>query len=377
MSHSSHGRDSTSAMPDRVLHLVKGLGPGGAERLLVNQLQTTDGRFDYTVARIIPGKHHLVTDIEATGARSVVVGGGRLWPLGLRALLRRSRPDVVHVHSPVLAGVVRLLRATGQIDAKIVTTEHNRWPRHHPLTRTLNRLTARIDDARIAVSEDVRLSMSPAVGRSTTVIDHGVPIGSIRALAGRREEMRARLLGERAGVATVIGIVANFRPEKGYDTFLDAVRATIDSAPDLQFLVVGQGPGEEHFRHEVLRYDLGDRIEVLGYRDDATEVMTSFDVFTLTSRHEGKPVSLMEALALGIPSVCTKAGGIPEVIESGVNGILVDIDDADGLADAWIELATDGALRDRLGQAAWTSAARFDASEATRSIESVYRDLLA
>ena len=203
MSHSSHGRDSTSAVPDRVLHLVKGLGPGGAERLLVNQLQTTDGRFDYTVARIIPAKHHLVTDIEATGARSVVIGGGRLWPLGLRALLRRSRPDVVHVHSPVLAGVVRLLRATGQIDAKIVTTEHNRWPRHHLLTRTLNRLTARIDDARIAVSEDVRLSMSPAVGGSTTVIDHGVPIESIRALAGRREEMRARLLGERAGVAIV------------------------------------------------------------------------------------------------------------------------------------------------------------------------------
>jgi len=210
MSHSSHRSPATPGRPLQVLHLVKGLGPGGAERLLLNQLQSAGDDYEYTVGRLLSGKHHLVHDIEATGARTVVVGGGRFWPVGLRSLIRTTRPDVVHVHSPLIAGVVRILRLTHQIDASIVTTEHNRWPRHHWLTRALNRLTAPLDHARIAVSADVRSSMSSKIQPSTVVLDHGVPVDDIAALNKHRDEMRARLLGERADRTVVIGIVANF-----------------------------------------------------------------------------------------------------------------------------------------------------------------------
>ncbi len=360
----------------RVLHLVKGLGPGGAERLLVNQLQTSASNIDYTVARLIKGKHHLVGEIEATGATTAIIGGGRFWPLGLRALIRKTKPDVVHVHSPVLAGAVRVLRITRQIDTPVITTEHNRWPRHHWATRMLNKLTASVDARRIAVSIDVRDSMTPSIRATTTVIDHGVPLDAIQALSVHRNEMRARILGDEAQEKKVIGIVANFRPEKAYDVFLRAAEIAAQLDPNLRFLVVGQGPGEDAFREAVTSAELGGVIEVLGYRDDALMVMTSFDIFTLTSRHEGKPVSLMEAFALGIPAVCTRAGGIPEAISDGENGILVDIDDADGLARAWVMLATNDALHQRMAQAAMTSAVRFDASNATRSIESLYREVV-
>lgn len=378
MSHSSQPPDR--AMPDeaplRVLHLVKGLGPGGAERLLVNQLQTAGPRVEYEVARLIPGKHHLVGEIEATGASTVVIGGGRLWPLGLRSLIRRRRPDIVHVHSPVLAGVVRLLRSTKQIDCHIVTTEHNRWPRHHQLTRALNRATSSMDDARIAVSIDVRDSMSRPIRSTTTVLDYGVPVDAIRELGAHRPEMRARILGDRADSATVIGIVANFRPEKAYDTFLGAVEIAVLSNPDLVFVVVGQGPGEDAFHEAVSASGLEENVQVLGYREDAIMVMTMFDIFTLSSRHEGKPVSLMEAFALGIPPVCTRAGGIPEAIIDGQNGLLVEIDDPKGLAQAWLRLVGDHELREQIGHAASVSATGFDAAKATRSIESLYRDVL-
>jgi glycosyltransferase involved in cell wall biosynthesis len=378
MTHFTHSPDESAATAEtvRVLHLVKGLGPGGAERLLVNQLETGSPSIEYTVARNIWGKQHLVAEIESTGAETLVIGGGRFWPLGLRAMIRRRSPDIVHAHSPLLAGVVRLLRASGQIDAMVVTTEHNRWPRHHRLTRAFNRHTARFDDARIAVSIDVRESMTAPVRATTRVLDHGVPVEKIRGLLVQREEMRSRLLGDNLQ-RTIIGIVANFRAEKGYDTFLDAVRIATSQRSDIVFLVVGQGPGEAAFRQAVTTSGLDKYIDVLGYRDDALLVMTAFDIFTLTSRHEGKPVSLMEAFALGIPAVCTRAGGIPEVIADGKNGLLVEIDDAAGVASAWLELVKDDGRRAVMAQAISNSAARFDASTATRSIESLYRELMA
>ena len=380
MSHSTHPHSGTPNPPNpavlRVAHLVKGLGPGGAERLIVNQLETADPSIDYAVFRLIERKDHLVEAVAATGAQSVLVDGGRLWPIALRKRLSAFGPDVIHAHSPLLAIVARLLVTFTRLDAKVLTTEHNRWPRHHRLTRLANRATARFDTARIAVSEDVRSSMSPFLGDTTTVLDHGVLLASLNELRSKRDEMRTQLFGTDADTIVAIGIVANFRPEKAYDTFLDAAEQVIGDQPDVRFVVVGQGPGEADFRRSVQDRALSSSIDILGYREDATTVMSAFDIFTLTSRHEGKPVSLMEAFALSIPVVTTRAGGIPEVVTDGINGILVDIDDVPAIAAAWVQLATDGHLRKEMGHAAAISALDFDAAVATKSIESTYRSLV-
>lgn len=360
----------------RVVHLIKGLGPGGAERLIVNQLLTSSPEIDSAVFRLITEKSHLVEEVIAAGASTEVIPGGRFWPVALQKKLRAAAPDIVHAHSPVMAVAARLLKATKRLDAAVVTTEHNRWQRHHGLTRAANRLTARLDSARIAVSEDVRNSMDERLHASTIVLDHGVPLDSLRQLRDKRREMRPRLLGERSESAVTIGIVANFRPEKAYDVFLAAVKVAIQQQPDLRFFVIGQGPGEKDFRAQVAAEKLDSSVEVLGYRDDATEVMTAFDIFTLSSRHEGKPVALMEAFALGIPVVATRAGGIPEAVTPGVDGLLVDIGDHEALAAAWLDLAHDREKRIAMGQAAGASAAGFDASAATKSIESLYRSLI-
>lgn len=379
MSHSP--QNTKSASPGeastilKVIHLIKGLGPGGAERLIVNQLQTADPTIEYSVLRLIGHKDHLVPGVEAAGATSLLIGGGRFWPLALRKKLATLAPHVVHAHSPVLAVAARLLVATTRLDIVVVTTEHNRWPRHHRLTRFANKLTARLDNARLAVSEDVRTSMSASLHSSTTVLDHGVPIAPLVALRAKRPEMRARLLGDMADHLVVIGIVANFRPEKAYDVFLDAAAELVSRRQNVRFLVVGQGPGEAAFREAVRNRGVAGSVEVLGYRDDATEVMSAFDIFTLTSRHEGKPVSLMEAFALGIPVVATRAGGIPEAVTDGVNGILANIDDAAGICAAWEELVDSPARRTEMGQAAATASAGFDALVATKSIEALYRSV--
>lgn len=358
-----------------VVHLIKGLGPGGAERLIVNQLETADPGVESTVLRLITSKSHLVGEVTGAGASSLLIGGGRFWPLALAKRLRSLSPDVVHAHSPILAAAARVIVTSKRLDIPIITTEHNRWPRHHWLTRTLNRITAPLDTRRIAVSNDVKESMSRRLHSSTTVLDHGVPVGQLAALRAKRPELRARLLGDAADDTVVIGIVANFRPEKAYDVFFAAAAKAVAARDNVRFFVIGQGPGEAAFRQQVDQADLASRIEVLGYREDATEVMTAFDIFTLSSLHEGKPVSLMEAFAIGIPVVATRAGGIPEAVTHNHDGLLVDVGDSEALCNAWLRLVDDPALRAEFAQAALRSSAGFDASVSTKSIESMYREV--
>ena len=355
----------------RVLHVIKGLGPGGAERLILNQIATSIAKIDYSVAFSVAHKDHLVDDVGEAGATVTLLDSSRL-PISLKQTISSNKPDIVHAHSPALAVNVRMLRAMRVGGFSLVTTEHNRWPRHHPVTRNANRATAHFDDARIAVSHDVRASMTPSVAATTEVIDHGIPLDDLDRARTSRARIREEILGKENDHLFVVGIVANFRPEKDYETFFQAATHALAETNDLHLVVVGQGPGEQEFRAKASALD---RLHVLGYRSDVHDVMSSFDGFTLSSRHEGKPVALMEALALGLPTVATRAGGIPEVIVDETNGLLVDVGDYRGLADGWIRIANDKMLHSQLRAKAVSSGKQFDAKVATLAIEEIYRSL--
>ena len=325
--------------PLRVLWLIKGLGPGGAERLLVSQAGATDhDAFTTTAAHLVPWKDHLVGELREQGVDVVCLDGEReldpRWAWRLRALVRERRIDVVHVHSPYVAAVARLSLRTLPSGTRpaVVATEHNRWPRHAAATRLANRLTIGLDDADLAVSADVRDTMGPHVRDRVEVLVHGVDLAAVRAAASEREAVRAEL-----GIGpdeVVVGTVANFRAEKGYDVLMDAAAKAVERDARLRVVAVGQGPLEDEMRERHRELGLGDRVLLTGYRDDAVRVMAGFDLFTLASRHEGLPVSLMDALVLGLPVVATRVGGIPEAVDDGVEGLLVAPDDPDALAAA-------------------------------------------
>src|SRR5690606_27997930 len=120
------------------------------------------------------------------------------------------------------------------------------------------------------------------------------------------------------------------------DVLLEAA-ARVDADPrgrPVRFVVVGQGPLADELAAHHERLGLGRRLVLAGYRPDAVDVVAAGDVFCLASRHEGLPVALMEALALGRPVVATRVGGIPELVTDDVEGVLVPPDDADALAEA-------------------------------------------
>ncbi len=371
-----NGRTATAEQV-RVLWLVKGLGPGGAERLLVNQAAAADrDRFVYEAAYLVTEKGHLVPELEALGVRCTRLAPKRpgRWLLDLRRRLREDPVEVIHVHSPALAAATRVMvRSLGRNRPAVVYTEHNRWPRYHPLTRWANRLTYRLDDDHVAVSDDVRETVAARQRESVDVLVHGIDVDGVRTHRAERAEVRAELgVGEDE---VVIGIVANLRAQKGYDLLLRTARRVVDRAPQCRFVAVGQGPLADQVAAWHREQDLGDRFLLLGYRPDALRVMSGFDVFTLASTHEGLPVALMEALALGLPVVATAVGGIPQAVTDGVEGLLVPSGDEEALAAALLGLAADADQRQAMGRAAAERAPAFAATRATRELESRYERL--
>ena len=123
-----------------------------------------------------------------------------------------------------------------------------------------------------------------------------------------------------------------------------------------------------HYPHELI----AERVVFPGSRDDVFALLPAFDVFALSSRFEGLPIALLEAMATGVAPVATRVGGIPEVITDGQDGVLVDPGDADGLAAAVDRLRQDAALRGRIGDAARNRALAFDLANAIRRTEAIY-----
>ena len=362
----------------QVLHVIKGLGPGGAERLLLSLAGARGADVDFDVAYLLPRKGHLVAELTGAGARVHLLAGrpglaDLRWPGRLAGLVRRTRPDVVHFHSPAVAAVARpLLRAVSPRTV-LVSSEHNLWPSFDPVTRIANALTLPLSHACLAVSDEVRTSVWSRHRRRVDVVVQGIPFAQLRARRAEREESRARLALAEDDVLVVT--VANFREKKDYPMLL-AVAAACADAPQLRFVSIGQGPleGKMHELHRQL--GLGERFRFLGFHPDPPAVVAGADVFALTSRHEGLPISLLEAMALGVPPVVTAVGGIPEVVTDGVDGVLVPAGDVEAFTDALRRLARDPVLRRALGEAAAERAAAFDIVRTQRQLEAIYRALI-
>jgi glycosyltransferase involved in cell wall biosynthesis len=366
------------AEPVRVLHLVKGLGPGGAERLLASVAEVADpDAVGYEVAYVLPHKQHLVPELEALGVRTHLLAGRRglsdpRWPGRLRALAGRF--DVVHMHSPAVGAVARVVLGLRKRRPLLVSTEHNVWSSHGRLTRVGNALTLPIDQQRWAVSEEVVESMWPRWRGATEVLVHGIPLDRVRARRGERAAARARHGWSDHEV--VVAIVANLRANKDYPTLFRAAAEAIAVEPRLRFASVGQGPLEAELRAALATEHLGERFSMLGYHPDPLAVLAGADVFTLSSVHEGLPISLLEAMAVGLPPVVTRVGGNAEVVTDGVDGLLVEPRRPRALADAYVALARDADRRASLGAAAARRVEDFDIVRTARIVEDRYRELV-
>ena len=361
-----------------MLWLVKGLGAGGAERLLLLSARRRGPGIRPSVAYLLPWKDALRPDLEATGVPVTCLGARRVWDprwiLRLRRLLDDF--DVVHAHSPLAAVGARIARASRpRRRPALITTEHNVWGSHARATRVADDLTARGRETHLAVSEAVRSSLPARLRATTEVVRYGIDVPATVERRSRRTAVRSELGFSDDDL--VVGTVANLRATKGYPDLLAAAREVVAAVPAARFVAVGQGPLADDLAAARDATGLGDRFTFLGYRADAPAVMAAFDVFCLASHYEGLPIALMEALALGLPVVSTTAGGIRELVTADVDAVLVPPGEPGRLAAALTEVLTRPDRRAELAAAAAARGAALDVGDAVARVEAVYAEVAA
>ncbi len=370
----------------RILLVIKGLGRGGAERLLVDTVASGDRTaFDYEVAYVLADSDGLVPTLREGGTTVHALGAtgntDLRWMIRLRSLLDRNTVDVVHFHLPYTAALGRLVVATLPRSRRpaVVYTEHSLWNKASVATRLLNRAGIARDSSLVAVSQAAHDALPAALRGRARVIVHGIDTQGVDALLSQRASMRADVraeLGVPDGQVLVL-TVANLRSEKGYDVLLDAVRLLARRDVPVHVAAVGLGPLEDELRDRRDALGIADRLQFLGQRVDVLRLLAGSDAFVLASRQEGLPVSLMEATSMGMAIVGTAVGGVPQVIADGVDGLIVPPGNPERLADALQRIVSDPDLRQRLGRAAKDKSAMFDVRAASREIEGIYLDLVA
>jgi glycosyltransferase involved in cell wall biosynthesis len=210
--------------------------------------------------------------------------------------------------------------------------------RYHPLTRYANLATWDLQARVVAVSEEVERSIRQHT-KSTIPVD--VVLNGIDIRRFDRSIVEGKKLRRDLGIperAQVVGTVAVFRRQKRLDVWLGAARHLLNRNPDLHFLIVGDGPLREDLLALRDSLDLGNVVHFPGLEEDVRPYLAMMDVFMSSSDFEGLPLALLEAMSMQCVVVATRVGGVPEIIENGVNGFLIEPGRPLALADLTSEV---------------------------------------
>jgi glycosyltransferase involved in cell wall biosynthesis len=274
----------------------------------------------------------------------------------LTRLMRRLRPHVVHTHTAKAGTLGRLAARLAGVPVIVHTYHGHVLHGYFSPARTrffigIERWLARFTDRLLTVSERVRrelLDLRIGSPDRFEVVPLGLDLDGFLACESLRGELRRELgLGEEP----LVGIVARLVPIKAHEVFLEAAQKVAAAIPAARFVIVGDGERRGELETAAGRPGLRGRVHFLGWRSDLDRIYADLDVVALTSRNEGSPVSLIEAMAAARPVVATRVGGVPDLVEDGVSGRLVPAGDASALAGALKALLADPERRRTMGEA--------------------------
>lgn len=297
----------------------------------------------------------------------------------LARLWRAEQVDLVHAHqyTPFFyATAARGLRRR----PPVLFTEHGRWFPDFPRRKRIvfNRLMLRRSDRVVAVGGAVRRALVANEGIADgriQVIYNGVDPSAFDAPAGDRAALRGRL---GFGPEELLLLqVARLDHLKDHGTALRTIERVAVRRPDARLVLVGEGPERENIEAEIRQRHLEPFVRLLGLRSDVADLLHAADLFLLTSISEGIPVTLLEAMAAGLPIISTDVGGVGEVVEHGRTGLLAARGDDAALAEAVLRLAGDADLRRRMGRQGQERArAVFSESQMHAAYQAVYEEML-
>ncbi|MEA2574476.1 MAG: hypothetical protein QOH93_1774 [Chloroflexia bacterium] len=364
-----------------VVQMVDVTGRGGAEKVLVDlALRLDRTRFNVTVvATRATGNYQPLLD--AARVRTMVVERNSRWEshkmLGLVRYMRKQPVHVLHTH---LFGANTWGRVLGKLAGVPVIIAHEHWSSKAQREVWVDRLLYRLSNRILVPSEASKrlvMEMEKIPARYLDVTYNGVDISrfkpGLEAADARRE------LGICAE-DVVIGTVGRLSPEKGgQDDLLWAANELRKSHPRVRLLIIGDGPLRpelERYAGELGMLDDGAAL-FTGTRDDIARLLSAMDVFVLPSHKEALPVAVLEAMSMCLPVVATNIGGVPEVVQDGSTGLLVEPGDRPALKQVLVRLVTDRELAHRLGAAAQASVhAHFTVDKMVQHVEELYERLM-
>ncbi len=375
----------------RVLHAITMLELGGAQRNTLDTLARIDrGRFEPAlvcadVGELLPEARARadVRRFELCHLRREVRVWSDLRALGeLRAAIRAFTPAIVHTHSSK-AGILGRLAAHLERVPSVVHSIHGFGfgPHQGRAVRAvflaLERRAARWTTAFVAVSQanlDNGVRLGLFLPDAARVIRSGIDLEAFRRHSGGAA-LRAEL-GIPADAPLVVQL-ACFKPQKAPERFVALAARVAARHPDAHFLLVGDGALRRRLERAQARAGLGGRLHLPGWRRDTPAIYDAATVVTLTSRFEGLPRVLVEALAAGVPVVAMGVDGVAEVVRDGVNGFLVEAGDVAAMVARVNELLGNDALRASLAARTGEGLEGFDRDLAVRQQEALYEELAA
>jgi glycosyltransferase involved in cell wall biosynthesis len=266
----------------------------------------------------------------------------------LRAHLARGRFDVVHSFKSTACLYGGVAAWLARVPVIVGSYRGGRYV-ESGATRLGHRLLARVQTAWVENSPGVVDELVRAVGvdrRRCHIVRNAIDPGAFRSDLDPAQA-RVRLGLDRDG--ETVTMLANLRPEKNHALFLEAAARVASARPRVRFLLAGEGPERRSIEAAVARLGLGERVHLLGMRDDVPDVLAATDVTVLTSDYEGFSNTQMESLAAGVPVVTTHWNGGEELVRDGHEGFVVAPGDAQALAARITSVLADPALRRRLG----------------------------
>jgi len=338
----------------RVVEILATGTNGGAQEHLFSLLSRLDRtRYDASVVALSAGS--AVRKLERAGFDVTVIDEPDDAE-AIRALtthLALARPDVIHTHmyraDVVGTKAANALAEIGHRRPYVVSTVHSSRVRSFEDRELIRQLTPSMDQL-IAVSKSIerKIAAEHRTGAPVRLIYNGVDLQRYDhqdPCCTLREEY-----GMEPG-SQIVGVVARLEPEKGHQTLIEAWPRVLQSVPDAYLLIVGEGSRRDFLEQWAAAHKVAHRVVFTGRRDDIPAVTAALDVAVLPSWREAQGLSILEAMALSRPVVASDVGGIPEMVEDGVTGLLVPHDNPVALAAALVRLLTDHALADTIARA--------------------------
>jgi glycosyltransferase involved in cell wall biosynthesis len=377
--HPAAGRLVSGRGPLRIAQVTPSLRGGGLERLVRDLALALSARGHHAAVFCLNGLGMYADELTAAGVKVYDCRAGTIrvrgYPAALVRALREFAPDVMHAHSGTwfAASVAKSRLRT----PRLVFTDHGRYPPEPWLRGRIERWCHGRTDGFVAVTTALARYDRDylALPDDPPVVLNGIDLAPYaRNGTGARERLRAEWgVGREEVLALAIG---RFAPVKNYEGMLRAVAQARAAAPALRLAILGSGAGETAARALSAELGLGDAVTYLGFRRDVAECLHAADLFLNASHTEALPVSLLEAMAAGVPTVAPRIGGIPDALGDPPAGLLVEPGRTEELATALVRITGDAALRAELGRLASRHARRFSLETFVDNYCAVYDSVL-